>query len=134
MYLFDTDVLSNIVKPKPSKYLLDKIRKVPKHFQFTSSINIGEIYYGAYRVPNKKRILDFYINNVFSNINILFFDDITAEIYGRTKAHLSKLGIGCSEPDLRVASIALQNKLILITGNIKHFKKIPNLKIENWIK
>lgn len=134
MYLFDTDVLSNIVKPKPSGYLLDKIKKIPKHLQFTSSINIGEIYYGAYRVLHKKRILDFYVNTVFPNIQILFFDDTTAEIYGRTKAELSKMGIGCSEPDLRVASIALQNKLILITGNIKHFKNIPKLKIENWIK
>jgi predicted nucleic acid-binding protein len=134
MYLFDTDVLSNIVKPKPSEYLLERIKNLPKRFQFTTSINIGEIYYGAYRVPNKKKILDFYLNHVFPNINILFFDDVSAEVYGKTKAYLSKRGIGCSEPDLRIASIALQNKLILVTGNIRHFKVIPKLKIENWIK
>jgi predicted nucleic acid-binding protein len=134
MYLFDTDILSNIVKPQPSDYLLEKLKNVPKRFQFTSSISIGEIYYGVYRAPNKKRILDFYKKNVFPNINVLFFDDISAEIYGKTKAYLSKKGIGCSEPDLRIASIALRNKLTLVTGNTRHFKMIPKLKVENWIK
>jgi predicted nucleic acid-binding protein len=50
------------------------------------------------------------------------------------KAYLSKKGIGCSEPDLRIASIALRNKLILVTGNTRHFKVIPKLEVENWIK
>ena len=69
MYLFDTDILSNIVKPQPSDYLLEKLKNVPKRFQFTSSISIGEIYYGVYGAPNKKRILDFYKRKVFPNIN-----------------------------------------------------------------
>jgi tRNA(fMet)-specific endonuclease VapC len=134
MYLFDTDILSNIVKPKPSENLMKKLKKNSKGLQFTTSISIGEIYYGVYRAPHKKEILDFYKNHVFPNINILFFDDISAEIYGKTKAYLSKKGIGCSEPDLRIASIALRNKLTLITGNTKHFKVIPKLKVQNWIK
>jgi len=134
MYLFDTDILSNIVKPQPSGYLMKKLENLPKQFQYTTSISIGEIYYGVYRAPHKKRILDFYKKIIFPNINILFFDDVSAEIYGKTKAYLSKKGIGCSEPDLRIASIALRNKLILVTGNTRHFKSIPNLDIENWIK
>ncbi len=134
MYLFDTDVLSNIARPRHSQILLEKIRKTPKSLQFTSAINIGEIYFGAYRVPHKKRILDFYKTYVFPNINILFFDDETAQIYGKTKASLMNKGIGVSEPDLRIAAIALQHKLTLVTGNIKHFKVIPGLNIENWIK
>jgi tRNA(fMet)-specific endonuclease VapC len=133
MYLFDTDILSNIVKPKPSEYLMKKLKKISKSLQFTTSISIGEIYYGVYRAPHKKQILEFYKKQVFPNINILFFDNISAEIYGKTKAYLSKKGIGCSEPDLRIASIALQNKLTLITGNTKHFKVIPKLKVENWL-
>ena len=90
MYLFDTGVLSNIVKPRPSEYLLERIKMLPMRFQFTTSINIGEIYYGAYRAPNKRKILDFYLKHVFPNINVLSFDDVSAEIYGKTKAYLSK--------------------------------------------
>jgi len=134
MYLFDTDILSNIVKPQPSAYLMKKLEDLPKRLQYTTSISIGEIYYGVYRAPHKKRILDFYKKIIFPNINILFFDDVSAEIYGKTKAYLSKKGIGCSEPDLRIASIAIRNKLTLVTGNTRHFKSIPNLDVENWIR
>ncbi len=44
-----------------------------------------------------------------------------------------KMGEIISSTDLQVASIAIANELILITGNIKHFKRIKQLQIENWI-
>ncbi len=53
MYLFDTDTLSNIVKRKPSERLLEKLEETPKAFQYTSAINVGEIYYGANRSSRK---------------------------------------------------------------------------------
>lgn len=134
MYLFDTDTLSNIIKKRPSDYLLEKIENMPKAMQFTTSINLGEIYYGAFKSLKKEKILDAFEKYVFPKVNILFFDDSSAKIYGETKAFLGKRGVGCSEPDLRIASIALQHKLILITGNTAHFKNIPKLKIENWIR
>jgi tRNA(fMet)-specific endonuclease VapC len=46
---------------------------------------------------------------------------------------LEKNGVGCSEPDLRIAAIAIQHKLTLITGNTKHFVNIPGLKLDNWL-
>jgi len=57
----------------------------------------------------------------------------TARVYGRLRAKLEKKGIIKSEPDLRIASVAIQHKLILITGNMKHFENIPGLETENWI-
>jgi predicted nucleic acid-binding protein len=54
MYLFDTDTLSNIVKRKPSGILLGKLRDLPRAFQYTSTINVGEIYYGAIRSLKKR--------------------------------------------------------------------------------
>jgi len=134
MYLFDTDTLSNIIKHKPAEFLKKKIAKIPKAFQHTSSITLGEIYYGAYRTNKLEKIVTAFEENVLPNVNILAFDGATSKIFGQLKAGLEKQGIGCSEPDLRIASIAIQHKLILITGNTKHFKNIPGLKIENWIK
>ena len=53
--------------------------------------------------------------------------------YGKIRAELEKGGEIISSTDLQVASIAIANELILITGNIKHFKRIKQLQIENWI-
>ena len=68
MYLFDTDVLSNIVKRKPSQILLQKLGKLPKQLQFTSAINIGEIYYdsnGNGQYDASEEFLDSDSDNVF---------------------------------------------------------------------
>jgi tRNA(fMet)-specific endonuclease VapC len=133
MYLFDTDTLSNVVKQKPSGRLLQKLEEIPIAFQYTSAINVGEIYYGANRSSKKKQILKVFEKMVFPNVNILPFDRQSGQVFGMLKAELEKRGIGCSEPDLRIAAVAIQHSLILITGNTKHFKNIPGLRIENWI-
>jgi tRNA(fMet)-specific endonuclease VapC len=133
MYLFDTDTLSNVVKPKPSGKLLQKLEETPIAFQYTSAINVGQIYYGASRSSRKKQILEAFEEMVFPNVNILPFDRQSGQVFGILKADLEKRGIGCSEPDLRIAAVAIQHSLVLITGNTKHFKNIPGLRIEDWI-
>lgn len=133
MFLFDTDVLSNIIKRKPSDVLIDRLQTVSKQSQHTSSINIGEIYYGAYRSKRKNQILRAFEESVFPNITVLFFDEQSGKLFGGLQAQLEKKGISCSEPDLRIASVALQHNLNLVTGNIKHFENIPGIRLENWI-
>ena len=133
MYLFDTDSLSNILKKNPSTLLIEKLMTLPGELQFTTSINISEIYFGAYRSKNRKQILQAYEKKVFPNLNILPFDTGSGKIYGKLKAQLEKKGLPKSEPDLRIAAIAIQHNMVLVTGNIKHFIDIPGLNVENWI-
>jgi len=133
MYLFDTDSLSNILKKNPSALLIEKLMTLPGELQFTTSINISEIYFGAYRSVNRKKILQAYEKKVFPNLNILSFDTDSGKIYGRLKAQLEKKGLPKSEPDLRIAAIVIQHNMVLVTGNIKHFIDIPGLNVENWI-
>lgn len=134
MYLFDTDTLSNVVKPRPSKRLLEKLKKLPADTQFTTAINIGEIYFGARRSPSERRILDAFEKKVFPTLTVLPFDRESGVVFGRLKAETQKRGIGCSEPDLRIATIAIQHGFTLITGNTRHFQPIPGLQFENWIE
>ena len=134
MYLFDTDSLSNVLKKTPSPFLLEKLGGIAEDLQFTTSINVSEIYFGAYRSKNSKKILKAYEDKVFPNLNILPFNTESGKIYGRLKARLEKKGLSKSEPDLRIASIAIQHNMILVTGNKRHFMGIPGLSIEDWIK
>lgn len=133
MYIFDTDSLSNIVRSHPSARILKKLKRLPSEFQYTTSINVAEIYYGAHRSPKKEKILRAFEETVFPNVTVLPFDEDSARIYGQLKAKLEKRGITKSIPDLRIASIAHQHNFILVSGNIRHFKDIPRLKIENWL-
>ena len=98
-----------------------------------TGINVGEIYSGAYRSAKRDVLIRVFEEAVFPNVNILPFDNESGKIFGFLKSELEKDGIGCSEPDMRIAAIAIQQHLTLVTGNTKHFKQIPGLKIENWI-
>jgi len=133
MFLFDTDILSNIVKKNPSGTLLQKLRKTPRELQYTSAINIGEVYYGAHRSDKKNKILSAFETHVFPNLSVVSFDEKSGKVFGRVKALMEKDGLVCSEPDLRIAAIAIRNDLVLVTGNTRHFRRIPGLTIENWL-
>ncbi|MGH3565987.1 MAG: hypothetical protein ACRDRH_08145 [Pseudonocardia sp.] len=64
---------------------------------------------------------------------VLPFDILTARRLGMLKAALERVGTPLAEPDLRIASIALTRDLILVTQNVKHFGRVPELTVENWI-
>ena len=133
MYIFDTDCLSNILKKAPSPLLVKKLEALPEDLQYTTSINVSEIYFGAYRSKNRKKILAAYEDKVFPNVKIRPLDTHSGKTYGRVKDLLEKRGVPKSERDLRIAAIAIQHNMSLITGNKRHFMNIPGLNVEDWI-
>ncbi len=134
MYLLDTDILSNLVRKAPSPVLLARLAATPGDLLFTTSINAAEIHYGAARSEHGEAILRVFEERVFPHLTILPFDSGSAPVFGRLKAGLEKRGSPRSEPDLRIAAIALQHKLTLVTGNARHFAGIPRLRVEDWIR
>ncbi len=53
-----------------------------------------------------------------------------AEIY----VYLKKEGNLIEDADILMASTAIVEDLVLITNNIKHFKRVKGLRIDNWIE
>jgi tRNA(fMet)-specific endonuclease VapC len=68
-----------------------------------------------------------------SALAILPFDAEAAEVCARLRTDLESAGRRLSEPDLRIASIALARGFTLVTGNVRHFSRVPGLAIENWL-
>ena len=133
-YLFDTDILSNLMKRNPSPALIERLKDLPFQLQYTSSITVGELYYGAFRTPHSQVIIK-KIEEVFPFLcGILPFDEKPAREYGRIRAELETKGESLAEPDIRIAAISLVNDATLVTGNIKHFKRIKGLRVENWFE
>jgi tRNA(fMet)-specific endonuclease VapC len=132
-YLLDTDTLSNPLKKTPSLPLLRYLAAVPCEAQFTSSITVGEMIYGAYRSPRPDYFLERLENEVWPNIQILPFDTDAATVYGRIRRELERQGMPIAEPDLPIAAIALARGLTLVTGNVRHFSAVPGLVVENWL-
>jgi tRNA(fMet)-specific endonuclease VapC len=133
MYLFDTDILSQVAKKRRPEALMSRLARTPLASQFTSSVNAAEIYYGIFRAEGRESLLRFFEDQVFPRLTILPFDRESALIYGRVKAAVEREGRPRFEPDLQIAAVALRHRLTVVTGNVRHFTGIPGLKIENWL-
>lgn len=137
MYLFDTDVLSQLAKKRRPGPLMAKLARTPLASQFTSAVNAAEIYYGIFRMEGREdtqeSLLEFFEGQVFPRLTILPFDKESAHVYGRLKSGLERKGRPRFEPDLQIAAIALGRRLTVVTGNVRHYAGIPGLKVENWL-
>jgi predicted nucleic acid-binding protein len=114
-----------------------RLAATPVAGQFTSAINVAEIYRGIFRLAGEagqaNSLLEFFDRQVFPRLTILPFEREDARTYGRLRAALERQGRPRSDPDLQIAAIALRHRLTVVTGNVRHFAGIPGLKVENWL-
>jgi len=131
-YCFDTDVLSAVLRKTPPLHLIRRLALLPAESQRTTAINLGELLYGAARKGDP--VLVERVRDVVHRAQIVLpFDEAAAEVYGPLRTSLEKVGQRLDEPDLRIASIALAHDLTLVTGNVRHFARVPGLRVENWL-
>ena len=133
MYLFDTDSITNILKKKPSEKMRARIRTVSKSQSHISTVTLGEIVYGAFKSSNPGIHLKNLRQILLPMVNLVTFDSRAAYYYGKIRASLESGGTVIAHADIQIASIALGYNLTVITGNTRHFSRIQDLKVENWI-
>ena len=135
MCLLGTDILSNLLKRTPSTVLIARLASVPPEHQFTSSITLGELLYGAHRLrEHAALLLERLDRTVPPNLPVLPFDSAAARWYGEVRAELEHRGTPLADAVLRIGAIALVRGLTVVTGNVRHFQRIPNLVVENWLE
>jgi tRNA(fMet)-specific endonuclease VapC len=130
-YLFDTNIVIEVLRGKASPYLLEKLAKTPAQDQFISTTTIGELVYGAYKYYDPPRALE-RLSRFMQTVRVKIFGKRAAYEYGRLKAELAKAGLLLERPDLQIAAIALVNKLTLVTHDVDHFARIKGLRVEDW--
>jgi tRNA(fMet)-specific endonuclease VapC len=132
VYCFDTDTLSAVIRRDPPLHLIRRLAQVPPTDQTTTTINLGELLCGAAR-RGSEQLTHRVREVVTSATSILPFDEGAAEAYGQLRAQLEREGRHVDEPDLRIASIAVSRGLTVVTGNVRHFARVPGLGVENWL-
>lgn len=133
--VLDTDIFSEILKgidpvvaQRATAY-----RATFGHYTI-SAITIMEIVKGLHKVGREERIQQFLQGLV--QVEVLAFDERSAELAGRISADLERTGQPIGRADPMVAAVALQHGLTLVTGNTAHYDRITilgyALDIENW--
>lgn len=130
MYILDTNILI---------YFFKGIGNVAKNLLAISPKEIGlpsivlyELEYGIKksRSPNK-RIKQ--LEEMCSLTKILPFAEKEAMVAASLRAHLEKKGTPIGHYDILIAGTALFHQGILVTNNTNEFRRVPKLKIENWL-
>ena len=128
--LIDTDVLPFYFKGDATVG-----ESFAKYLQLFDQVNISIITYfeiigGLTYKQAQKQLSDF--DDFVKNNNIIHITEASAKISGNIYATLRQQGITIGTSDLLIAGIALENDLVLVTNNVKHYSAIPGIRIENW--
>jgi predicted nucleic acid-binding protein len=126
-YLFDTDAVSELLKPRPLISYVNWLRAIPREEQFTSAVVVGELYRGAYRSEARERYLTGIEQRLLPVLIVLPYDVATAHVFGEISAQLEEAGAILADADLQIAATAIYHGLELVTGNIRHFERVPGL-------
>jgi tRNA(fMet)-specific endonuclease VapC len=65
----------------------------------------------------------------YRSILVLDFDESAAREYQRLKGIRTRVGT----MDLKIAAVVLANDATLLSRNLVDFRRIPNLRVEDWI-
>ena len=138
-YLLDTNIISEMFRPKPNPLVFNKLEEYEKLCSLPSTA-WNELLFGVnIMASGKKRdyIFSKLVDDIQANYEIIQYDNHAAWIHADIRSRLKEQGIGIDFQDSQIASIAVSNNMILVTRNIKHFEsiqKVSPLMLENWFE
>ena len=138
-YLLDTNMISEILKPKPDLHVSAKIAEYEKLIAIPSTV-WSELLFGVNCMPDGKRrnfVFSKLVDDIQAAYDIIQYDKHSAWIQADIRSRLQEIGRSVDFPDTQIASIAVSNNMILVTRNTKHFEpiqKVSPLMMENWFE
>lgn len=130
-YLLDTNICIYIKNHRPAE-VLARFSKLPPGMVAMSAITYGELCLGAEKSSKPKETRHI-LEQLVSLIPVLPLDEAASIHYGKIRQQLQASGQPIGNNDLWIASLALANKLILVTNNVGEFEQVPGLRVENWV-
>jgi tRNA(fMet)-specific endonuclease VapC len=98
-----------------------------------SALVVAELWHGVakseFRRRNKTALQEF-----LANLQILDWPSEAAPIYGEIRAALERAGRLIGGMDMLIAAHALHERAGLVTRNLAEFRRVPGLRVENWVK
>ncbi len=129
-YLLDTNIIIYVIKNRP--------QAVRERFNLhqgqisISSVTLMELIYGAEKSSQPERNLRD-IEGLAARLDVLPYDNAAAIHTGQIRAELSRQGTPIGPYDQMIAGHARALGLILVSNNPREFKRVPGLRLENWI-
>ena len=130
-YLLDTNIL--IAAIKGVEPVRARLERVDAAALVLSPIVLGELMLGVeksrLKASNRGRLL-----KVVGHFAVAPLDTAVSEVYGQLRARLESRGQTIGANDFWIAAQALAEQLTLVTDNLREFRRVDGLDVENWLR
>jgi tRNA(fMet)-specific endonuclease VapC len=127
--LLDTDICIYLIN-RDRPQVLAQLRRFHPTSIAISSLTLAELAWGVAKSgsPRNRAALESFI----ASFTVLAFDASAAFDYGDLRARLQRAGTPIGPMDMLIAAHALSLDMTLVTNNEREFRRVPDLRIENW--
>jgi tRNA(fMet)-specific endonuclease VapC len=129
-FLLDTCVVSDFAQGQP--LVLARVKAAAPEDLAASAITEMEVAYGLLLNPKLAGRLKPVMDAFFGAIRVLPYDRAAAEATARARANLKLRGRPIGAYDVLIAGVALAHELILVTSNVREFRRVEGRRIEDW--
>ena len=130
-YMLDTNSCIFIIKHRPEN-VVRKFMELDSDDICISSITYAELAHGVEKSQARKKNR-MALTLLLSEIQIVPFDDLAAQVYGVVRADLQKKGMPIGPLDTWIAAHAIALNLTLVTNNTKEFARVDGLSLDDWV-
>ena len=132
-WLLDTNVLSELVRPRPDEGVLAIFAEVADDAAVAAAV-WHEVRFGVVRLPpgRRKDALSAFVSDLASRFPVLPYDQRAAEWHAVERGRLECSGTPAPFADGQIAAIAVTNGLTLATRNVADFGRFTGLTLESW--
>jgi tRNA(fMet)-specific endonuclease VapC len=125
-YLIDTDWVINHLRG--AERVTGKLEELADSGLALSIVSLAELYEGVYRSTDPAKA-EKSLNVFLTAVTVLGINGAVCRIFGRERARLRKEGRLIGDFDLLIASTCLYHNLILLTDNVREFKRVEGIKL-----
>jgi tRNA(fMet)-specific endonuclease VapC len=129
-YMLDTNICIYVMNGH-SEQLREKFNRLTDQLCI-SSIALSELYYGAEKSLRRSENLET-IEQFAARLEVLPFSARAAAHYGELRASLVRAGTPAGPHDMLIGAHARCEGLIVVTNNVREFKRMSGVRVENWV-
>lgn len=130
--MLDTNICIYIIRHKPIE-VQNRFERLKAGEAALSAITFGELHFGAAKSQQPDAVVAM-LDELTAFLPVLTLPEIASREYGNLRAALEAKGQPFGNNDLWIAAHAKSIGITLVTNNEREFKRVPGLKLENWIK
>lgn len=133
LHMLDTDIASYVIKDYGGRHVLGKLEALQPGEATVSAMTRAELLFGLKKLPPNHR-LHVGVSKFLHTVRVLPWPPEAAEFYAEMRYELTRTGNPIGEMDMLIAAHAIAADAVLVTNNIRHFKKIRlPLMMTNWM-